>query len=137
MEFVLNNWYLFVALALIIGLLTMGPVTQLIYGIKRLTPAQTIQVVNHEDGVIVDVCEPTEYREGRPPNSLNVPLSGFRQNVARLEKYKNRPVVVSCRSGNRSMRAAVMLRRLGFEKVFSLSGGLVGWQRDNLPVEKG
>ena len=137
MDFVINNWYLFVALGLISGLLTMGPVTQLIYGIKGLTPAQAIQVVNREDGIIVDVCEPTEYREGRPPNSMNVPLSSFRQNVARLEKYKNRPVVVSCRSGNRSMRAAVMLRKLGFEKVFSLSGGLLGWQRDNLPVEKG
>lgn len=137
MEFVVNNWYLFVALGAILGLLAMGPVTQMIYGIKGITPAQAIQAVNRDDGVIVDVCEPTEFREGRPPNSVNVPLSSFRQNVARLEKYKKRPVVVSCRSGNRSVRAAVMLRKQGFEKVFSLSGGLLGWQRDNLPVEKG
>lgn len=137
MDFVVNNWYLFVALGAILGLLAMGPVTQMIYGIKGITPAQAIQVVNREDGMIVDVCEPTEFREGRPPNSMNVPLSSFGQNVARLEKYKKRPVVVSCRSGNRSVRAAVMLRKQGFEKVFSLSGGLLGWQRDNLPVEKG
>jgi rhodanese-related sulfurtransferase len=137
MDFVVSNWYLFVALGVIVGLLMMGPITQMFYGIKGITPAEAIQVVNREQGVIVDVCEPNEFREGRPPNSMNVPLSSLGQNLTRLEKYKSRPVVVSCRSGNRSVRAAIKLRRQGFEKVFSLSGGLLGWQRDNLPVEKG
>jgi rhodanese-related sulfurtransferase len=84
----------------------------------------------------MDVCEPTEYREGHIPNSLNVPLSGLAGQAAGLHKYKARPVILSCRSGNRSVRAAITLRKLGFEKVFSLGGGLHGWQRDNLPVEK-
>lgn len=43
---------------------------------------------------------------------------------------------MTCRSGNRSLRAAVVLRKHGFEKVYSLAGGLGAWQRDNLPLEK-
>jgi rhodanese-related sulfurtransferase len=43
---------------------------------------------------------------------------------------------VSCRSGNRSVKGAVVLRKHGFQAVYSLAGGLVGWQRENLPIEK-
>jgi rhodanese-related sulfurtransferase len=46
-------------------------------------------------------------------------------------------VIVSCRSGNRSLRGAIVLRKRGFERVYSLNGGLTAWQRDNLPLAKG
>lgn len=136
MQFVANNWYLFLALAVVLALLVSGPVTQLIHGIKNLSPAQAIQLVNRENGIVVDVCEPTEFRAGHEPNAVNAPLSQLRGYVVNLEKYKNRPVVVSCRAGNRSVRGAVILRKHGFEKVYSLAGGIVAWQRENLPLEK-
>jgi rhodanese-related sulfurtransferase len=43
---------------------------------------------------------------------------------------------VSCRSGNRSLKAAVVLRKHGFATVYNLAGGLQAWERDNLPLEK-
>ena len=135
-DFIIKNWELFLALVVILALFAAGPLMQFVHGIRNIGPMQAVQLVNREGGVFVDVCQPEEYKAGHIPNSLNVPLASLRQPPKQLEKYKGKPVIVSCRSGNRSVKGAVMLRKQGFQAVYSLSGGLAGWQRDNLPLEK-
>lgn len=135
-QFILHNWYLFAGVAVVLALLAAGPLTRLLHGIKTLTPAQAVQVVNRQGGVVVDVCEANEYKEGHIPRAVHLPLSGLTGRLHELERYKAKPVIVSCRSGNRSVKGAVMLRKQGFATVYSLAGGLMAWQRDNLPVEK-
>lgn len=135
-QFIINNWYLFAALAVIVFLLLAGPVSQRMYGIRNANAAQTVQLLNRENGVVLDVCEPKEFSAGHVPNAVNVPLSSLKDRLRELEKYKSRPVVVSCRSGNRSLKGAVMLRKHGFTTVYNLSGGLQAWERDNLPLQK-
>ncbi len=135
-QFIINNWYLFAALVVILVLLLAGPINQVVYGIKSVSPAQAIQLINQGGGAFVDVCEAQEFKGGHIPNAVNMPLSAMKGGLKPLERYKNKPLVVSCRHGNRSMKGAVMLRKRGFATVYSLRGGLVAWQRDNLPVEK-
>ncbi|MBI5783298.1 MAG: rhodanese-like domain-containing protein [Gammaproteobacteria bacterium] len=135
-QFIINNWYLFVALGTILFLLAAGPVSQRMYGIKNANAAQTVQLLNRENGVVVDVCEPREFSTGHVPSAINLPLSSLKDRLRELDKYKNKPVIVSCRSGNRSLKGAVLLRKHGFPTVYNLSGGLQAWERDNLPVEK-
>jgi len=135
-QFVVENWYLFVALGVILFLLLSGPVSQQIYGIKNANAAQTVQLLNRENGVVVDVCEPKEFSTGHIPNAVNLPLSSLKNRLPDLQKYKDKPIIVSCRTGNRSLKGAVMLRKHGFATVYTLAGGLQGWERDNLPVEK-
>jgi len=67
---------------------------------------------------------------------LNMPLSSFGGNIDKLEKFKNRPLILSCRTHNRSMRAAAMLARKGFGDLKVLQGGFMAWQKENLPIEK-
>jgi rhodanese-related sulfurtransferase len=136
LQFVINNWYLFVALAVILFLLAAGPISQRMHGIRNANAAQTIQLLNRENGVVVDVCEPKEFSAGHVPNAINLPLSSLKDRLRDLEKHKNKPVIVSCRSGNRSLKAAVILRKHGFATVYNLAGGLLAWERDNLPLEK-
>ncbi len=136
MQFVLDNWYLFLALAVVLALLLAGPLMRLLHGIKALSPIEAVLLMNRENGLVVDVCEPNEYREGHIPHALNVPLSQLRGRLNELEKYKQRPLVLCCARGNRSVKAAAMLKRQGFARVYSLAGGLLAWQRENLPVEK-
>ena len=135
-QFVINNWYLFVALGVILFLLAVGPISQQMYGIKNANAAQTVQLLNRENAVVVDVCEPKEFSAGHVPNAINLPLSSLKDRLRDLDKYKNKPVIVSCRSGNRSLKGAVILRKHGFPTVYNLAGGLQAGERDNLPVEK-
>jgi rhodanese-related sulfurtransferase len=136
MDFVLANWHLFVALVAVVVMLVWGPLVRRLYGVKTLSVPEAVRVMNHEHGVLVDVCEPNEFRGGHIPNAINAPLSSLGAHARDLDKYKARPVIVSCRSGNRSVRGAVLLRKAGFERVYSLAGGLVAWQGENLPVAK-
>lgn len=135
-QFVINNWYLFVAMGVVLALLLAGPITQLMHGIKNLNPNQAILLVNRESGIFVDISELHEYKSGHVPDSINIPLSQMVQQLQLLEKYKAKPVIVVCRTGNRSVRAAARLRKYGFGAVYTLGGGMASWQRENLPVER-
>lgn len=136
LEYLTENWFLFVALVAVLVMLGMTFVTQLIYKIKTVNAAQAIGLINHEEAVVVDVCEPNEFQTGHVPNAINMPLAKLSSNIGALSKYKNQPVIVACRAGNRSMKGAITLKKDGFENVYSLSGGLTAWQKDNLPVER-
>ena len=135
-QFIIQNWYLFVALGVILFLLAAGPISQRMHGIKNANAAQAVQLLNRENGVVIDVCEPKEFSTGHVPNAINLPLASLKDRLRDLDKYKNKPVIVSCRSGNRSLKGAVILRKNGFATVYNLSGGLLAWEKDNLPVEK-
>jgi len=137
MDFVITNWFLFLALAVVLALLAGTALLPRLYGIRTLNTAEAVRLMNQEQGVVVDVCEAGEFKGGHIPNAVSVPLSGLKNHAGQLEKYRQRPLIVSCRSGNRSVRGAIQLRKLGFARVYSLGGGLTAWQRDNLPVDMG
>src|SRR3990170_4989275 len=126
-QFVINNWYLFVALGVILFLLAVGPISQRMYGIRNANAAQTVQLLNRENGVVVDVCEPKEFSAGHVPNAINLPLSSLKDRLRDLDKYKAKPVIVSCRSGNRSLKGAVLLRKHGFATIAAWRNGC--WRR--------
>ena len=136
MQFVLHNWYLFLALIVVLALLVAPNIMQLLQGIKGLSPAQSVLLVNRNSGVFLDVSEPNEYKSGHVPNAINVPLSAIGQGSAAIDKYKERPVVVVARANNRALKAATALRKRGFTSVYLLSGGLAAWEKENLPLEK-
>ncbi|MDX1345773.1 MAG: rhodanese-like domain-containing protein, partial [Sedimenticolaceae bacterium] len=69
-------------------------------------------------------------------NSVNLPINGFKNQIKQLEKQKEKPIIVSCRSGNQSQMACRELRKAGFEKVYNLRGGVLAWQSANLPLTK-
>ncbi len=82
----------------------------------------------------IDVRDPHEFREAHIPGALSFPLSELGLHLAELKR--SAPVVLSCRSGARSMTAAKTLQYLGvIEKPINLSGGILRWTELGLPVE--
>lgn len=136
MQFVLHNWYLFLALIVVLALLAAPIAMQQIYGIKSLAPARCVLLINRESAIVVDVSEDGEYNAGHIPNALNVPAAGFNQGAATLDKYKGRPVIVVGRNNQRALKAATALRKRGFASVNLLAGGFAAWEKENLPLEK-
>ena len=135
-EFVANNWYLFIALAIIIFMLAKDMMSQGMSGIKNVEPTLATQMINHDNAIILDVREEKEFNEGHILNSIHIPLKSVEGKLKELEKYKNRPVIVNCRSGQRSMTICSLLSKNGFEKVFNMGGGIMAWKNANLPVNK-
>jgi rhodanese-related sulfurtransferase len=136
LDFIIKNWYLFAALVVIIALIALDPLRRKASGVQSVSAAQVPQLVNHESAVVIDVSSPSEYKEGHIPNAISVPVAELDKNLKRLQKYKDKPVVLSCRSGNRANKAAAVLRRNEFTRLYVLSGGLLSWQKENLPIEK-
>jgi len=136
MQFVINNWYLFLGIAVVLAMLVWGPLQQLIYGIHYVSIPEAVRLLNQEQGVVLDVRETEEYRSGHIPKAVHAPLSALGVTLGMLEKYKSRPVIVCCRTSQRSARAAVWLRKQQFANVRVLAGGILAWQGDHLPVEK-
>jgi rhodanese-related sulfurtransferase len=53
-----------------------------------------------------------------------------------LQRHKDKPIVVACRSGAQSSMACQMLRKAGFAEVYNLSGGVLAWQNASLPLTR-
>ncbi len=136
MQFVLNNWYLFLGLVVVLFMLFADPLRQRLLGIANIPASLAIQLINRQNGVMVDVREPNEFSTGHIPNATNIPLGSIAARLKELNKFKDRPIVVCCRSGHRSAQAAAVLRKNGFESVHNLAGGMLAWQADNLPTER-
>ncbi|ALG67703.1 rhodanese-like domain-containing protein [Beggiatoa leptomitoformis] len=136
MEFVGNHPFLFIALFVVTGMLAWHTLNSLQGGVS-LQPQEVTMKINHDDAIVVDVREESEYIQGHIINSLHIPLGSLEGKLNRLEKYRSRPIVVSCMSGQRSASAVGILKKNGFENVYNLGGGIMAWQNANLPVTKG
>jgi len=135
-EFVARHWMLSLAFVGLLGLLVGGEIRRRRYGIPQIGPLAATQAINHEDALVLDTREDSEYARGHLPHALHVPLGKLPERLPELEKYRDRPVIVYCRSGNRSMSAAQQLAKAGFGKVCNLQGGIMAWQSANLPVTR-
>lgn len=90
-----------------------------------------------EGGLLVDVRTHQEVQRGRLEDAsvINFYDSNFDKKIAKLQKGK--PIFVYCKSGGRSYKAASQLVKLGHQKVYNLSGGVVAWKRAGYSLTEG
>jgi rhodanese-related sulfurtransferase len=86
------------------------------------------RIANNEKVNLLDVREPDEHAEFNI-GGIFIPLGQvMAMQVDALNELKNEEVICYCRSGNRSMQAAMMLEQMGFTNVVNLVGGMLAWQ---------
>jgi rhodanese-related sulfurtransferase len=135
-QFIHNNIWLFM-IAVISGLMLLWSfVGNRLRGIREADSAAALQLINHKEAIVLDVREADEFKSGRLLNAKHIPLGKLRDRIGELERYREKPIVVVCRSGNRSATACSLLGREGFAQVYNLSGGMMAWQKAGLPVER-
>ncbi len=81
---------------------------------------------------LVDCREPYEWEAGRVEGAIHIPLNDI-MSGAGADLGKDTPIVVICRSGNRSELATMMFQARGFE-AHNLEGGIEAWVADGLPI---
>ncbi|MEF9991180.1 MAG: rhodanese-like domain-containing protein [Romboutsia sp.] len=82
---------------------------------------------NKEDIVLLDVRTKEEFEEGYIETALHIELSNLVYNIDELEEYKNKKVIVYCRSGHRSITACNFLFMAGFEHLYNLEKGIIDY----------
>ena len=135
MDFVRNN-LLLIVVAVVSGAMLIWPLLRRTTGGPWVDAPRATQLINREDALVVDVRDPGEYGSGHILGAKNWPLDHIDERGGEAAKRKEKPVIVYCDTGDRTPKAAAALRKLGFTRVVSLSGGLSGWQQAGLPVEK-
>ena len=135
MDFIIQNWVL-ILIALASGGMLLWPALTSGGGANSVTPTQAVQLINREKAVVVDVCAPEEFASGHVTNAKNVPIADLETRLTQVVKNKNVPVLMVCASGIRAKRAVATAQKLGYEKAYSLAGGMGAWRAANLPVQK-
>jgi len=135
-QFIINN-ILPISIAFFSGLMLLWSLFgNRVRGIKEVNSMAVLQLINHKNAVVLDVREQSEYDAGHVLNAKLIPLGKLKERLGELEKFKDQPIVVVCRSGNRSGTACSLLGKQGFAQAYNLAGGVQAWQKDKLPLEK-
>ncbi len=136
LEFVINHWDLFLALAIILFMMFGGGLGSRLRGFQQITAPEAVLLLNHNDAVMLDVREDSEFKDGHIIDALHIPLGKLEARLGELENLREKSIIVSCRSGHRSSTACARLRKSGFETVYNLKGGVMAWQSAGLPLQK-
>jgi rhodanese-related sulfurtransferase len=135
-EFATNHLYLTTAFIVLSLMLIYSFIGNRLRGFGAIVPAEAIRLINRENALILDVREENEFLSGHIVNSLHIPLSFLGKRLDELQKHKDKPIIVGCKSGQRSASACTLLKKQGFEQIYNLQGGIAAWQSDNLPLVK-
>jgi rhodanese-related sulfurtransferase len=134
-QFIINHWTLWSALLVILLLIFINEFITQKNRAKELSTASAVELINHEDAVVVDLRDQETYRSGRIINAIHAAPEDFGK--PKLEKYKSKPIILVCARGLQSPALAIKLRQQGYGQVMVLSGGMAAWQSAGLPLVKG
>lgn len=133
MDFLKAN-LIWVITALVSGAMLLWPLIRNRSSGASLSPLEATLMINREDAIVLDVREPAEWSKGHIPNARHIPLGQIEKRLAELNKFKAKPIIVSCATGSRAGSVCSTLRKAGFEKVFNLAGGLPAWEQAGQPL---
>ncbi len=134
-NFLIENWML-IGLALVSGGMLLWPVLTGGAGAGQVSPTDAVLMMNRDKAVVIDVCDQAEFDAGHVVGARHLPLNRVLEQLPTVAKNKSTPLIMVCASGIRSRGAVAMARKLGYEQVLSLAGGMKAWKAADLPVEK-
>lgn len=114
---------------LLVILISMLFITGCSDNYKRITTKETKEMIsNNEIELIIDVRTKEEYDLGHLDNAINIPYDQIVNNLDYLNEYKNKTILVYCRTSNRSTIAADVLHNNEFKKVYAMIDGYSNWE---------
>ncbi|MFX3624808.1 MAG: rhodanese-like domain-containing protein [Ectobacillus sp.] len=111
-----------IGLAILLIVQKMLPVK----GVKNISTGQLKNELNNKNKQFIDVRTPGEFKANHIRGFKNIPLQQLQQKASELSKDKE--VVVICQSGMRSKQATKVLKKLGFQNITNVTGGMSAWR---------
>ena len=136
-EFVGNHLFLFSLLVSILMLLIWNLFGDMLSGVKLLLPEEVTRRINREDAKVIDLRTQKEFEKGHIIDAINISVDQLSGQLDKLKKYEENGIIFCFATGAVSTKEARKLMGEGYEKVYSLKGGILSWQSANLPLTKG
>lgn len=102
--------------------------------VRNISCSDAADMIGSRGALMIDVREPFERAEASIAGTTHIPLGELLERLGELPR--DRPLILQCRSGNRSHGAAEALQASGFSDVYNLSGGIIAWAREGRSLEK-
>lgn len=118
------------------GMLLYPLLTRGVRAVAEVGPIEAVTLINRKDAVVLDVRDEGEFAKGHINNARHLPEKELDGRMKEIEKFKTKPVIVSCGNGRRSAAVVANLRKQGFTDVVALRGGISAWQQASMPLEK-
>ncbi len=102
----------------------------------ELSAKEGKELIEKSDPLILDVRTPNEYYGGHIENAKLIPLQQLEKRFSEIENYKDKNILIYCRSGNRSTVASEILIDNGFKRLYNLRDGILGWEKSGYKMMK-
>jgi len=135
-DFARNNALIVIGFFAVLGFIIKTEISNATRKYKQVGVNEAVMLMNKDDALILDVREDKEVQGGKIKGARHITLGQLPSKLSELEKSKQSPVLIYCRSGSRSGYASQILTKAGFTDVSNLAGGILAWESANLPVVK-
>jgi len=136
LEFAGDNTLLVFALVTSFFLVIITELRRKAAGISSVDPADAVRLING-DATIIDLRTVESYSQGHIVSARNIPMDELDARMGGLQALQSKPILAVCNAGVTSTKAMELLRKAGFESVYSLKGGMSAWSQAGLPVVTG
>lgn len=133
--FIIHHWPLWVAFVVVLLAIFAN---EYLLQKKRpalLSTAAAVHQINHQSAHVIDIRPVEDFKQGHIVDAIQALPEAFKQ--SRMDKYKNKPVILVCTRGLTAATLATQLRTQGFTQVMVLDGGMTAWRAAGLPLIKG
>jgi rhodanese-related sulfurtransferase len=134
-EFISNHYMLVFAFVIVLFLLIQDFVTHAFNKFESVSAMIAVTKMNDDSTVVLDVREPHEFIKSHIESAISIPLGKLDEQLPSLEKYKDRPVLVVCQTGGRSVVACKTLHKAGFTNLINMTGGMQSWEDNKFPIK--
>ena len=135
-DFLFEEWPLTLAFVFIVVLLGRSFLEPILTGVKDIKPQDAVRLLNDDNSLTLDVRLEKEFKEGHIMGATHIPLGALDSRIREITDFKDSPVIIYCQTGMRSKQAGGILKKHGFETMYSLEGGINAWANANLPLNK-
>lgn len=135
-EFIANHLILVSLFVAILALLLWNIFGSSLSGLSKIGPAEVTRLMNHEKALLLDLRNAADFSTGHILSARNIPAAELEGRQKELQKHKKNPIILCCNRDSDGIKAGRILKFAGYEKLYSLKGGLESWRNANLPVTR-
>lgn len=124
------------AFIVILILLIANEIRYRLSGIAKLSCQQVTQALNQEIGIVIDTRARNDFQRGHILGAINILESELLKEINKIEKYKDKRIILVDAMGQKSHSMALQLKKQGFVNTAMLNGGMQAWLAEGLPIVK-